>query len=294
MQTAVIGLGTMGMGAARNLHAKGFAVTGCDRSDVARQNFEGASVASADAIPEGTEAVLVFVVNAAQAEAVLFGPEGCAPRLAQGAVIIQGATVSPDAARALAAKADAAGKKFIDAPVSGGAKAATAGTMTIMASGEPAAFDAAQPVLDAIATRVFRLSDQPGIGSTIKMINQLLAGVHLAVTGEAMALAIRAGADPRTVYEVISGAAGQSWMFNDRVPRFLDGDDTPRSSVNIFVKDLGIVLDAGRSLECPLPMASAAHQLFLAAASAGYGARDDGFVARVWEKLAGITLPTKP
>lgn len=293
MQTAVIGLGTMGMGAARNLLAKGFAVTGCDRSDIARQNFEGPSVAGAAAIPQGTQAVVVFVVNAAQAEAVLFGSEGCAPRLAKGAVVIQGATIAPEAARALAAKAEAAGLHFLDAPVSGGAKGAQAGTMTIMASGAPAAFAAAQPVLDAIATRVFRLSDEPGIGSTVKMINQLLAGVHLAAAGEAMALAIRAGADPRTVYEVISGAAGASWMFNDRVPRFLEGDDTPRSAVNIFVKDLGIVLDAGRGLEFPLPMASAAHQLFLAAAAAGYGARDDGFVARVWEKLAGITLPTK-
>lgn len=294
MKTAVIGLGTMGMGAARNLLAKDFAVTGCDRSDIARQNFEGPSVASAAAIPQGTQAVVVFVVNAAQAEAVLFGPEGCAPRLAKGAVIIQGATIAPEAARALASMAESAALKFLDAPVSGGAKGAQAGTMTIMASGAPAAFAAAQPVLDAIATRVFRLSDEPGIGSTVKMINQLLAGVHLAAAGEAMALAIRAGADPRTVYEVISGAAGASWMFNDRVPRFLDGDDTPRSAVNIFVKDLGIVLDAARGLEFPLPMASAAHQLFLAAAAAGYGARDDGFVARVWEKLAGITLPTKP
>lgn len=290
---AVIGLGTMGLGAAQNLLAKGFAVTGCDPSAAARANFAGPSVDGAAAMPQGTQAVVVFVVNAAQAEAALFGPNGCATRLAKGAVVIQCATIAPDAARALAERAGAAGFLFVDAPVSGGAKAASAGTMTIMASGSDAAFAKADPVLGAFATRIFKLAAEPGIGSTVKMINQLLAGVHLAATGEAMALAIRAGADPRTVYEVISGAAGASWMFNDRVPRLLEGDDTPKSAVNIFVKDLGIVLDAGRSLQFPLPMASAAHQLFLAAASAGYGARDDGFLARVWEKLGGITLPTK-
>jgi 3-hydroxyisobutyrate dehydrogenase-like beta-hydroxyacid dehydrogenase len=275
---AVIGLGTMGLGAAQNLLAKGFAVTGCDPSAAARANFAGPSVDAAAAMPQGTEAVVVFVVNAAQAEAALFGPNGCVARLAPGAVIIQCATVAPDAARALAERAAAGGFLFVDAPGSGGSDAA---------------FAKADTVLGAFATRIFKLAAEPGIGSTVKMINQLLAGVHLAATGEAMALAIRAGADPRTVYEVISGAAGASWMFNDRVPRLLEGDDTPKSAVNIFVKDLGIVLDAGRSLQFPLPMASAAHQLFLAAASAGYGARDDGFVARVWEKLGGITLPTR-
>lgn len=294
MKVAVIGLGTMGMGAARNLLAKGAAVTGCDPREAGRAAFAGESVGSAAAIPAETGAVVVFVVNARQAEAALFGPEGCLERLAADAVVIQCATIAPEDARALAARVEASGRHFVDAPVSGGATAATAGTMTIMASGSDAAMARARPVLEKFAARIFHLAPAPGIGSTVKMINQLLAGVHLAAAGEAMALAIRAGADPRTVYEVISGAAGASWMFNDRMPRMLAGDDTPKSAVNIFVKDLGIVLDAGRSLEFPLPMASAAHQLFLAAAAAGYGTRDDGFLLRVWERLAGIELPRPP
>jgi putative dehydrogenase len=123
------------------------------------------------------------------------------------------------------------------------------------------------------------------------MVNQLLAGVHIATAAEAIALGIRAGADPQTLFDVITTSAGNSWMFQNRVPHILAGDDTPLSSVNIFVKDLGIVLDQARALTFPLPMASAAHQLFLAAAAAGHGARDDAFVIRVWEALAGITLP---
>ena len=180
---------------------------------------------------------------------------------------------------------------MLDAPVSGGKVGAHGGTMTVMASGSDAAFDKAQPVLDAISTKVWRLGDKAGVGSTVKMVNQLLAGVHIATAAEALALGIRAGADPQTLFEVISSSAGSSWMWQNRVPHILDGDDTPLSAVNIFVKDLGIVLDQARALTFPLPMAAAAHQLFLAAAANGQGAKDDAFVIRVWQALAGIELP---
>jgi 3-hydroxyisobutyrate dehydrogenase-like beta-hydroxyacid dehydrogenase len=163
--------------------------------------------------------------------------------------------------------------------------------MTVMASGPAEAFDRAQPVLDAVAKKVWRLGDAAGVGSTVKMVNQLLAGVHIATAAEAIALGIRAGADPKTLFDVITTSAGNSWMFQNRVPHILAGDDTPLSAVNIFVKDLGIVLDQARALTFPLPMASAAHQLFLAAAAAGHGAKDDAFVIRVWQALAGIPLP---
>ena len=185
------------------------------------------------------------------------------------------------------------GLLMLDAPVSGGFMAARAGTMTVMASGTPAAFERAQPVLDAIGSKIWRLGDTVGPGSTVKMVNQLLAGVHIAAAAEAMALGIRAGADPQTLYDVITTSAGNSWMFQNRVPHILAGDDTPLSSVNIFVKDLGIVLDQARSLTFPLPLAAAAHQQFLGAAANGQGTRDDAFVIRVWEALAGIALPKK-
>jgi putative dehydrogenase len=244
-------------------------------------------------LPDGIEAAVVFVVNAAQAEAVLFGQEGCMARLAPDAVVLCCTTVAPEAVRAIAARVEQAGRMLLDAPVSGGQVAARGGSMTVMASGSPAAFARAEPVLAAIGGKVWRLGDAVGAGSTVKMVNQLLAGVHIATAAEAMALGIRAGADPQTLFEVISTSAGSSWMFQNRVPHILAGDDTPLSSVNIFVKDLGIVLDQARALTFPLPLASAAHQLFLAAAAAGHGGRDDAFVIRFWEALAGIALPEK-
>ncbi len=294
MRVGVIGLGSMGMGAALSLLHAGHDVAGCDPRAEARAELEqagGHSAGAAADLPDGLEACVVFVVNAAQATDVLFGEAGCLPRLAPGAVVLCCTTMAPEAARAMAGRLAEFQIMMLDAPVSGGAGAARAGTMTVMASGSPAAFELAQPVLDGMAGKVWRLGDEPGIGSTVKMVNQLLAGVHIATAAEAMALGIRAGADPQTLFDVISTSAGSSWMFQNRVPHILAGDDTPLSSVNIFVKDLGIVLDQARALTFPLPMASAAHQLFLAAAAAGHGGRDDAFVIRFWERLAGIELP---
>lgn len=297
MKVAAIGLGSMGLGAARALLRAGLAVTGVDPRAEARAAFAaagGIAVAAAGEIPEGTEAALVLVVDDRQTEAALFGADGAAARLAPGAVIIASSTMPPASVRRLAAEADRRGLLYLDAPVSGGAKGAAEGAMVVMASGPEAAFAKAEPVLAAIARKVWRLGSEPGIGATVKVVNQLLAGVHIAAAAEALALGIRAGADPERLFEVIASAAGSSWMWNDRVPHILAADDTPRSAIDIFVKDLGIVLDTGRALTLPLPLAAAAHQLFLAVSAAGYGARDDAFVIRFWQRLAGIDLPGPP
>ena len=296
MKVGVIGLGNMGMGAALNLLHKQHDVTGGDLREETRSlgSAEGGKVVvSPDALPTDLEAVVVFVINAAQTEQVLFGEKGCLARMQKGAVVLCCATVAPEAAKALGRKIAEAGFLMVDSPVSGGASGAKAGTMTVMGSGSEEAFAKAKPVLDAISTKVWRLGDEIGVGSTVKMVNQLLAGVQIATAAEALALGIRAGADPETLYKVISESAGSSWMWQNRVPHILAGDDTPSSAVNIFVKDLGIVLDQARAFTFPLPMAAAAHQLFLAAAANGQGLKDDSFVIRVWEQLTGIDLPEK-
>jgi putative dehydrogenase len=294
MQVGVIGLGSMGMGVALSLLRAGHAVFGCDLREPARAELEaagGTAVARPALLPADLGAVVLLVVNAAQAEEVLFSAEGCAPHLKPGAVVISSVTMAPEAARALAARLDRSGFLPLDAPISGGSARAREGALSVMASGSPAAFAAAEPVLAAIAQKVWRLGETAGVGSTVKMVNQLLAGVHIAAAAEALALGIRAGADPETLFEVISASAGSSWMWQNRVPHILAGDDTPHSAVNIFVKDLGIVLDQARALTFPLPLAAAAHQLFLAASASGHGGRDDAFVIRVWQALTGIALP---
>lgn len=294
MKIAVIGLGAMGMGAALNLVKHQHHVIGVDVRAEACAKLVAAGGHQAEnpaALPGDLDALVLFVVNAAQVDEVLFGPQGCIGRLRAGTPVLCCVTIAPEAARKLDARLSEAGMRLLDAPVSGGQSGAMAGSLTVMASGPEDAFAAAAPVLEAISGKVWRLGDSAGIGSTVKMVNQLLAGVHIATAAEAMALGIRAGADPQTLFDVISSSAGSSWMWQNRMPHVLAGDDTPTSAVNIFVKDLGIVLDQARSLTFPLPMAAAAHQLFLAAAANGQGYKDDAFVIRVWQALAGIPLP---
>jgi 3-hydroxyisobutyrate dehydrogenase len=290
----VVGLGSMGFGAAVSALHKGVPTVGFDTRAEARERFVaegGHATESLADLGARCDAVVVLVVNAAQTEDVLFGADGLAGTMKRGAVIIASATVDPTLPPAWQERLAQRGLWLIDAPVSGGAVKAAAGQMTVMASGASEAFDAAGPLLDAIAGKVYRLGDRPGIGSTVKMVNQHLAGVHIAAACEGMALGMRAGADPRALYEVICNSAGMSWMFQNRVPHILDGDYTPLSAVNIFIKDLGIVLDAARKLSFPLPLASAAHQLYLATAAAGHGAEDDSAVIKFYAELAGIELP---
>jgi len=295
MRVGVIGLGSMGMGAAVTLLRKpGLEVTGLDPRAAAREAFiaeGGAAVARAAELPAGQQAVLVLVVNAAQAREALFGPDAAADRLAPGGVCIVSSTMAPADARLLAAEAAARGLLYLDAPVSGGAAAAAAGAMTVMASGSEAAFAAARPVLQAIGKRIFDMGRGPGLGSTMKVVHQLLAGVHIAAAAEAMALGLKAGIEAQSLYDVVVGAAGNSWMFQNRMQHVLDGDDTPASAVDIFIKDLGLVTDLARAESLPVPLAAQAQQLFVAARGLGQGAKDDAFVIRVWEALAGITLP---
>ena len=292
----VVGLGSMGYGAAVSAMKRGVSTIGLDSSAAARERFAAAggqlAVSLAD-LAARCDVVQVLVVNAMQTEAVLFGEQGLAATLRRGAVVIASATVDPTLPPQWEAKLAERGIHFIDGPVSGGAKKAAEGQMTVMASGTPEAFAAAGAVLDAIAGKVYKLGDKAGIGSTVKMVNQHLAGVHIAAACEAMALGMRAGADAASLYEVICNSAGMSWMFQNRVPHILEGDYTPLSSVNIFVKDLGIVLDAARKLAFPLPLAAAAHQLYLATAAAGHGNEDDAAVVKFYAALAGIELPQK-
>jgi 3-hydroxyisobutyrate dehydrogenase len=236
--------------------------------------------------------VVVLVVNAAQTEEVLFGAHGLSTSMAPGSVIVCSATVDPAIVPGWAERLAQHGLLLIDGPVSGGARKAEAGEMTVMASGEPRAFEAGLDLLQACAGKVYRLGDRAGIGSTVKMVNQHLAGVHIAAACEAMALGMRAGAEPAQLYEVICNSAGMSWMFQNRVPHILEGDYTPLSAVNIFVKDLGIVLDAARKLAFPLPLAASAHQLYLATAAMGHGGEDDSAVVKYYAALAGLELPS--
>ena len=291
----VVGLGSMGFGAAVSALRRGIPTWGLDTRAEARERFAATGGQVTESLAElaaHCDVVMLLVVNAQQTEEVLFAEGGLAHEMRPGSVVVTSATVDPALPALWARRLAPREIELIDGPVSGGARKAEEGQMTIMASGREQAFAAAGGVLEACAGKVYRLGDKPGVGSTVKMVNQHLAGVHIAAACEAMALGMRAGADPAQLYQVICNSAGMSWMFQNRVPHILEGDYTPLSSVNIFVKDLGIVLDAARQLSFPLPLAAAAHQLYLATAAAGHGAEDDAAVIKFYASLAGIELPT--
>lgn len=287
----VIGLGAMGSGIARSARRAGFLVHAYDlRRDVV-DGFAaegGVACTSAAALAGRSETVIIAVVNAEQTDAVLFGADGAAGALKPGSVVIACATVAPDYARALGQRLSDRGILMLDAPISGGPAKAAAGEMTMMTAGPAQAYAAVEDLLGAIAAKVYRLGYAHGMGSTVKIVNQLLAGVHIAAAAEAMALGLREGVDPDLLYEVITHSAGNSWMFANRVPHILSGDYGPLSAVDIFVKDLGLVLDTARKSKFPLPLAATAHQMFMMASSAGHGGEDDAAVIKIFP---GVDLP---
>jgi putative dehydrogenase len=290
----LIGLGAMGSGIAATLRAKGYAMHVCDARPQAAATFAaqgGVACATPAEVGAACEVVISVVVNAQQTESVLFGEAGAAAAMRPGSVFVMCSTVDPNWSIALEARLNAMGIHYIDAPISGGAAKAASGQMTMMSSARPDAYAVADAVLDAMAGKVYRLGDRAGAGSKVKIINQLLAGVHIAAAAEAMALGLREGVAADALYEVITHSAGNSWMFENRMAHVLAADYTPLSAVDIFVKDLGLVLDTARASKFPLPLASTAHQMFMQASSAGYGKEDDSAVIKIFP---GIELPGHP
>lgn len=290
MKIAVAGLGSMGYGIAASLLGAGHATLGLDArpEPMARFRAGGGLPGTLAEIGPTLDALVVVVLNAGQTETVL---ADALPLLRRGAVVVSCATVAPDFARRMAAAAAEAGVHYLDAPISGGAAKAAAGKLSVMASGAPEAFAAARPVLDAMAETVFELGDAPGAGSAMKAVNQLLAGVHIAAMAEALTFGMTQGVAPEKFLEVIPKCAGTSWMLENRAPHIVDGDYAPRSSVAIWPKDLGIVLDIARQAGFGAPLAAAAMQQFLAAAGSGLAGEDDAAVAKVYARNAGLTLP---
>ena len=290
-QIGLIGLGAMGMGMAKSLRRAGYRVLVFDVRREVAESFAaegGVACTSPAAVATACEVLISVVVNAAQTEAVLFGEDGAAAEMKAGNVFVMCSTVDPEWSITLEKRLAEKGILYLDAPISGGAAKAAKGEITMMTSGHPDAYAKVGAALDAMAAKVYRLGAAAGNGSKVKIINQLLAGVHIAAAAEAMALGLRQGVDPAALYEVITHSAGNSWMFENRMAHVLAADYTPLSAVDIFVKDLGLVLDTARASRFPLPLASTAHQMFLQAASAGLGREDDSAVIKIFP---GIELP---
>ncbi len=295
MSIGVIGVGVMGMGVVETLARAGHKIY--VRDVVAERMIQAATLgaipcASPAAMAREVDVVIILVVNAAQVEEVLFGAEGAAPALAKGSVVILSSTLAPDYVEALALRLAALQLNLLDAPVSGGPARAAAGTMTIMVAGAAAAYQRSLGLLESISGKVFHLGDVPGTASKMKLVNNLLAAVNVAAAAEAMALAIRAGLDPRRVFDVVNESSGASWMFRDRMARVLQGDYAPRAAIPILTKDLGLAVDLAAEKAFPLSIGCHVHEIFSAASNASYGDEDDAALIKYYQALTGISLPS--
>ena len=282
-----IGLGSMGLPMAKNLATRGFAVRGFDvRASAVHGLAEagGARASAPEDAADNVDVLILMVVNAAQAETVLF-EGGALAALRENGVVVLMATCPPAAVEAIAARVIEAGRRFVDAPVSGGVVGAKAATLTIMAAAPRVTFEAVKPVLGALGEKVFHVGERPGQGAMVKTVNQLLCGVHTAAAAEAFSLADKVGVDLNVLLEILGGSSASSWMLKDRGPRMLQEEPPVTSAVDIFVKDLGIVLEAGRDTKAALPLAALAHQMFLAVSGQGYGDSDDSQVIRAYKAL---------
>jgi 3-hydroxyisobutyrate dehydrogenase-like beta-hydroxyacid dehydrogenase len=300
------GLGAMGFGMASRLVIKGHKVTGYDVFEPSLDKFKAAG---GDIASSPTEAArqkdyfICMVANAQQVDSVLFDPENGAvhsmlyiaprrrtdltdyPALAPHATLIICSTVPAAYLQEIHTKLETYNRSdihLLDSPVSGGTLRAANGTLTILVSGDPAALKQGNPVLTELCEKLFVIPGGVGSASNVKMVNQLLAGVHIAAAAEAMGLAARMGLDTRQVYESVVKGRGSSWMFGDRVPHMLEGEWQPCSALDIFVKDLGIVTSSARSHHFPLPLSAAAEQLYIFASGQGYGREDDAGIVRIY------------
>lgn len=291
-KVGLIGLGAMGRGAAANMLRKGYGVVGYDVRPEARDWLReqgGSPVRTLTELAGAARIVVCLVVNAEQTEQVLFGEGGLVGALPAGAVFIACSTMDPAYVRTLGDRLAAHSIALVDAPVTGGAVGAARGTLTVMAAGASEAFGEAQPVLQTFGARVHHLGKTPGAGAQMKVLNQLLCGVHLAAAGEALALARRQGLPLDVTLEILSSGAAASWMLADRGPRMIAGRfDEVTSAVDIFVKDMSLVLDATRQARFPAGLAHAAYLAFLETTSRGLGAVDDSAVTTHYD-VAGRT-----
>lgn len=286
---AFVGLGAMGRPMARNLLKAGFAVRGFDVNPAGLDDLKaagGTACASARDAFSGADAVLLMVVNAAQAEAVLF-TDGALEAAPAHALVCLMATCPPKQVQAIAERVEATGRRFVDCPVSGGVVGATAASLTIMAAAPQDVFEKVRPVLEALGNRTLHVGTEPGQGATVKTVNQLLCGVHIVVAAEALSLAEKIGVDTKAMLDILMGTSAGSWMLKDRGPRMLEQEPEVTSAVDIFVKDLGIVLEAGRETKAALPMTALAFQLFNATSGRGEGSADDSQVIRSYRALNG-------
>ncbi len=292
-----IGLGTIGKYMALSIQRAGLPLVVFDIRPEPLVELESAGAATAIScrdVAERCDVLVIMVLNRPQAESVLDGEQGALAALRPGQTVVVMSTIAPADAKHLAGMVESKGAQYVDSPVSGGYLRAADGTLTLMLGGKQEAVEAARPALEAMGKFLYYAGPEPGAGQSLKMINQMLMGIHEVAAMEAMTLATKAGLDPELVYEVISHGTGDSWAFRNRVDRLMARDFTNRGALEILHKDLGIVLEAARVTKTPLLLAPMAYQAYQMGMVAGLAREDDSAVGKVYEMMADVETHKRP
>ena len=287
----IVGVGNMGGAMAARLLEQGWPVRvfDMDSAKVGILQAQGATACSdaADAA-RGCSALIVCVVDAQQTAEVLFGARGAAVAMAPGQAVVLCPTIAPQDTRAVARRLGVLGIDVIDAPMSGGPARARDGSMSLMVACAEAVFERHAPLLAALSSKVFRISQQPGDGAATKLVNNLLAGINLVGAAEAMALAQRMGLRLDKTLDVIEQSSGQSWIGSDRMRRAIQGDYEPRAHVALLQKDTRLAMEAAAEAGFAGPLGAAARDVFAWAAAAGLGQLDDAALFQLLAKTGDV------
>jgi 3-hydroxyisobutyrate dehydrogenase-like beta-hydroxyacid dehydrogenase len=278
----VVGLGLLGHAVASRLLAAGHAVVGYDvlaEKVEALRVLGGKPAPSAAAVARDADPICALLPSLATVEAAILGPDGIVAGARPGATVVQMSTISPALTERLAGEAVAHGLAFLDCPVSGTSAMVAAGEGILLVGGERSVFERWRPLLETILPRAIHIG-RPGQATVVKLAANLLVGLHTVAAAEALGLARKAGLDPGTVLDVLTASAATSRMLELRGPLIVRETFPPQMKLELFLKDLRLILDAGSDVGAPLPLTALAQRLYAAAAAEGHGGEDLAVVAR--------------
>lgn len=291
-----IGLGNMGKPMATNLVKAGYPLTVHDLRPEPVKELVAAGATATDSpreVAEKSEIVVTIVTSSPQVEQVMFGPNGVLAGLKSGAIIIDMSTIDPFVTRKVAAAAAEKGIEMLDAPVSGAPPKAADGTLSIMVGGKKEVFEQCKDILQVMGEKIFHVGDV-GMGEVVKLSNNLIGAVCGIAVCEGFLFGTKLGADPKTLFEVISASAGNCWFLQTRVPypdvipeSPANSDFAPGFTTDLMAKDLGLILSAAEATKIPLLAGSLARQFMEAARASGLGQKDWSVVSKVIRRLAG-------
>ncbi|MCC7107530.1 MAG: NAD(P)-dependent oxidoreductase [Chloroflexi bacterium] len=292
MRAGFVGLGRMGRPMTEHLLKAGFEVTVHNRGravvdELAQQGARPAD--SPRAVISAADVVFTALPTVDEVRRVYLDEDGLVPNAAAGQVLVDCSTVGPETSRACAEAAARRGASFLDAPMSGGPGGAAAGSLTFMIGGDRQAFERARPLFEAMGKNVHHVGGTSA-GTAIKLVNQLLVAVHTAAASEALVFAVKAGADPQAVLDIIGTSFGGSTMLNRNVPLMIQRKFDPATSVNVILKDLGLIHAVGEQLGTRLLLTSLAEEVFKEARTAGLGDQDMSATVLPLERLSGVEV----